>query len=138
MKFTFPITVDAASEEAALRVRNYVKTAIGNGFNAGEFDDVATAHTGDLDLVEDPDDVGAILAARECHGEEGRIEIDDNAKVSYSTDGGAYVQGWLWIDDDMITHYGGSNPETGAGMPADDERGVEHAPAEDTGGGHCD
>jgi hypothetical protein len=30
---------------------------------------------------------------------EGAIEIDDDAQVSVSSDGGAYVQGWLWVAD---------------------------------------
>lgn len=32
--------------------------------------------------------------------EEGHIEVDDDAVVSLSEDGGAYVQAWLWVEDE--------------------------------------
>lgn len=41
-----------------------------------------------------------ITAARLEHGSEGRIEIDDNAKVSRGDDAGAYVQAWVWVADE--------------------------------------
>lgn len=44
-----------------------------------------------------------IAAARQLHQEDGHLEIDDNAVVSRSEDNeaeGAYVQAWLWIDDE--------------------------------------
>ena len=37
-----------------------------------------------------------IKSERSCDGD---IEFDDDAIVSLSDDGGAYVQAWLWIDD---------------------------------------
>ena len=40
-----------------------------------------------------------IEAARANYGDEGRIEIDDNAKLSRGSDSGAYVQAWVWVDD---------------------------------------
>lgn len=39
-------------------------------------------------------------AAKELHLSEGTLEIDSNAIVSQSDDGGAYVQAWVWVDDD--------------------------------------
>jgi len=30
---------------------------------------------------------------------EGTLEIDDDAEVSLSDDGGAYVQAWLWLEE---------------------------------------
>lgn len=39
-------------------------------------------------------------AAWEDHHCDGQIEIDDNAPVSLSDDGGAYVQAWVWVDDE--------------------------------------
>ena len=45
-----------------------------------------------------------IEAARDVHQREGACEIDDNAVVSYSDDGGAYVQAWIWV-------YGEPKPE---------------------------
>lgn len=32
--------------------------------------------------------------------EEGSLEVDDNALVSVSDDGGAYVQAWIWVSDE--------------------------------------
>lgn len=36
-------------------------------------------------------------AAREEYAEEGTIEIDDNAVVSFGDDDGAYVAAWVWV-----------------------------------------
>lgn len=41
-----------------------------------------------------------IEAARAQHASDGDVEIDDNAVVSRGTDNGAYVQAWVWVDDD--------------------------------------
>ncbi len=38
--------------------------------------------------------------AREQHGEEGAVEIDDNAQVSDGNDNGCYIQAWVWVDFD--------------------------------------
>ena len=38
-------------------------------------------------------------AARKLKEEEGELEIDDNAVISRGSDGGAYVQAWVWIDN---------------------------------------
>lgn len=35
--------------------------------------------------------------ARDNYEEEGRIEIDDDAKLSDGDDNGTYVQAWVWI-----------------------------------------
>lgn len=37
--------------------------------------------------------------AKEEYEVEGEIEIDDNAKISYGDDNGAYVQAWVWVED---------------------------------------
>jgi hypothetical protein len=39
-------------------------------------------------------------AARNQYGSEGEIEIDANATVSRGEDNGAYVQAWVWVDED--------------------------------------
>lgn len=39
-------------------------------------------------------------AAKNLHVSGGTLEIDSNAIVSQSDDGGAYVQSWIWVDDD--------------------------------------
>lgn len=43
-----------------------------------------------------------VQRAKAQYHDEGTCEIDDNAEVSYVSpakggDGGAYVQGWLWV-----------------------------------------
>lgn len=38
--------------------------------------------------------------AKRQYEDEGRVEIDHNATVSHSGDGGAYVQAWVWVYDD--------------------------------------
>ena len=40
-----------------------------------------------------------IEAARHRHEIEGECEIDENAVVSVSDNGGAYVQAWVWVYD---------------------------------------
>jgi len=39
--------------------------------------------------------------AKDIHVHEGTLEIDSNAMVSQSDDGGAYVQAWVWVYDDQ-------------------------------------
>ena len=41
-----------------------------------------------------------IDAARAQYEDEGTIEIDDTAVVSRGSDNGAYVQAWVWVEDD--------------------------------------
>ena len=41
-------------------------------------------------------------AAEFEYGEGGRIEIDSDATVSISSDGGAYVQAWVFVYDDQV------------------------------------
>jgi len=42
-------------------------------------------------------------AASRLYGNDGEIEVDADARVSRSDDGGAYVQAWLWVDDSDAT-----------------------------------
>jgi len=35
--------------------------------------------------------------AKELYNEDGRIEVDGNARVSAGNDGGAYVEAWVWV-----------------------------------------
>ncbi len=42
--------------------------------------------------------IGIIELARQHHGQEGQVEIDDNAQLSEGNDHGCYVQAWVWID----------------------------------------
>lgn len=41
-------------------------------------------------------------AATKNHHVAGECEIDDGAVVSISADHGAYVQAWVWVDNDDI------------------------------------
>lgn len=38
-------------------------------------------------------------AAKAQHHVEGEVEVDDRAKVSRSSDGGAYIMAWVWVDN---------------------------------------
>ena len=40
------------------------------------------------------------LAAKANNEEDAVLEFDDDARVSVSEDGGAYVQGWTWVSDE--------------------------------------
>ena len=42
--------------------------------------------------------------ARTLFHKEGAVEIDPEAPVSLSEDGGAYVQCWVWVDDPEADH----------------------------------
>lgn len=44
-----------------------------------------------------------IVTARRIHQDDGELEIDDNAKVSMSPDGGAYVEAWVWVYTSDVT-----------------------------------
>lgn len=39
-------------------------------------------------------------AAQRVHGRDGDVEIDENAAVSRGDDDGAYVQAWVWVDNE--------------------------------------
>lgn len=42
----------------------------------------------------------AYFQAAKEHVSEGDLELDDNAVISISDDGGAYVQMWQWVPDE--------------------------------------
>lgn len=43
------------------------------------------------------------IAAAKKHQRDGEIEVDEDATiVSISDDGGAYVLGWIWVDNEEI------------------------------------
>jgi len=39
-------------------------------------------------------------AARKQYGKDGQLEIDGDAEVSRGDDPGAYVQAWVWVEND--------------------------------------
>jgi hypothetical protein len=39
--------------------------------------------------------------AKELYNEEGRVEVDEDARVSTSN-GGAYVQAWVWVPSEEM------------------------------------
>ncbi|MEZ5846505.1 MAG: hypothetical protein R3C70_07125 [Geminicoccaceae bacterium] len=49
------------------------------------------------EITTNPSDDDFRAAARTIYGEEGKIEIDDDAVVSRGDDDGAYVQAWVWV-----------------------------------------
>jgi hypothetical protein len=110
MKHQIVITIDTPETTLAERVREEVAGAIEDYIESKrpEFDIRWT----DLIEVAGPNDLAAIEAAREEHEDEGTLEIDEGALVSFSSDGGAYVQAWVWVGDDAIKQKGGINPET--------------------------
>jgi len=54
----------------------------------------------------DEDDPKAIeayrKAAKRLHHSDCEVEIDSNAVVSFSSDGGAYVGAWVWVPEEAI------------------------------------
>jgi len=57
----------------------------------------------ELPAHERPSDHLVVEAARYIHGEDGSVEIDDNAPVSRARsnpENGAYVQAWVWVSDE--------------------------------------
>lgn len=60
------------------------------------------------------DDAIRDIAKRE-HVHEGTLEIDPGAVVSRSSDGGAYVQSWVWVylDEEEVPGDGEQNSTTG-------------------------
>lgn len=68
---------------------------------------LATAGKVFLQYMKEEDEEEAKLekyrqAAKRIHVSEGSVEIDEGATVSISDDGGAYVQAWVWVDDDDV------------------------------------
>lgn len=43
-----------------------------------------------------------VEAAGNIHTDEGTIEVDDDAIVSFGGDGGAYVQAWVWVSASTV------------------------------------
>ena len=43
-----------------------------------------------------------IVAAKFNFERKGEIEIHDNAPVSHGLDSGAYIQAWVWVDNDAF------------------------------------
>lgn len=82
---------DAYREEAVPRVRMALFAAGCGAFNNAY---AAATHT--------PYQLAAVEAAREREIE-GEFELDDLPLVSHiKHNGGAYVQCWVWVDDDEI------------------------------------
>src|SRR5262245_35543477 len=39
---------------------------------------------------------------RHAHGSDNEIEVDDNADISPNSEGGVWVQGWLYVPPDVL------------------------------------
>ena len=64
-------------------------------------------------LVQSMTDNEFIDRARAEYGEEGRIEIDDGAKISRGSEYGAYVAAWVWVSDGVPSDGSAPNGEVG-------------------------
>lgn len=54
-----------------------------------------------LERTKDPENAEVYRsAADEKFARDGEIEFDDDAVVSLGDDPGAYVQGWIWVDNE--------------------------------------
>lgn len=65
----------------------------------------------EIQVIEDDAEIKAryLKYAQDESQRDGEIEFDDDAEVSLSDDGGAYVQGWYWVgagDADMCSEQG--------------------------------
>lgn len=123
MKFLIKVLVDADNQNEADWLHEEMKGAIEKARVTSKIGDGLTFEVFDPIKVggpTDPNDLAAINAAKEQHVSEGTLEVDDNAVVSFSTDGGAYVQAWVWVDNSSIAAKGGVNPETAENEDVDD------------------
>lgn len=70
----------------------------------GFFDEVSIVeHEVNRNAGDDPNLVQAYReAARECHQEDGVLEVDDDAVISFGDDPGAYVQAWVWVSEEDL------------------------------------
>ena len=56
-------------------------------------------------MTDRPTDAQFIKVAQHFHACCGNtLGVDDNAKVSRCGNGGAYVQAWIWINDEDAEH----------------------------------
>ena len=59
-----------------------------------------TAAEADFDVEAKRQVEAKYRAAAQARSREGELEVDDGAVVNVSEDPGAYVQAWLWVEDD--------------------------------------
>ena len=58
-------------------------------------------------------------AAHRIWHDDGRIEIDDDAQISRGDSNGAYVQAWVWVNDDELEPNPGPAYDTWIAEPDD-------------------
>lgn len=145
--FSFAVTVQAAGEADAELARDEVTNGLQDARDSGEIPnldfDVSPLRAQDDPDTNDANDARVIEAACDIHAIDGEVEVDGNAVVSYSSDGGAYVAAWVWVPNSAIHEKGGFNPETDSDtssttvthLPGDPVRTLEVDVSE---GGHCD
>lgn len=78
--------------KAPVQPQALLEQAIAAGLTSGEALNVFTKSRSE-------EDAAYLQAARDLYASEGELEFDDNAVVSVSEDGGAYVMGWRWVED---------------------------------------
>lgn len=81
----------AQQSKAPVQPQALLEQAIAAGLTSGEALNVFTKSRSE-------EDAAYLQAARDLHAREGELEFDDNAVVSLSDDGGAYVMGWCWVE----------------------------------------
>jgi hypothetical protein len=100
MKYTFTVTIETHDEHAAQEVRNEVAGAIEDFIESCRppFD----ITVGGLEERDTPLDRLYVAKAQDDHQDEGVLEVDENAVVSYGADAGAYVQAWVWVENNAV------------------------------------
>ncbi len=90
---------------SACSVDELIKFAIAKGATFGDFSRHVTREQSDLEAA-------YANYARDELQSDGELEFDDGCVVSVSEDGGAYVQGWAWVNrSDIEDYYEGSDDE---------------------------
>ena len=56
-------------------------------------------------------DAQFVKRAQKLYQDDGEVEVDDGAVVSRGSDMGAYVQAWVWVDDDVPSDRRKSKPK---------------------------
>ncbi len=64
-----------------------------------------------------PKDSAYVAAAQHLHRGSGLLSVETGAPVRLATNGGAYVQAWLWVTDEAAQRHAQSAPTPGYFTP---------------------
>lgn len=108
MKFVIKVEVEADSREAAEAIRGEM---VGGAEDFAETQRTASASVGDVEEIGDDRHLALIDLARDrhCISSDNEIEVDEDARISEGEDG-IFVQGWLFLPNDVLTTVGIKNP----------------------------